>query len=259
MLWRCHADTVVTFLSNPFFHFKQFSITAQEAGLKVSTDACLLGACAEFNEPYHCLDIGTGTGVIALFLAQRYPKTNTTAVELEPMVCRQAELNIAASPFSERIQIIETDFLKFNSRLKFDLITCNPPYFKNSLQKKDSALNRAIHNSDLPVEGLLTQVAALLSESGCFWVIYPPHEARIIQAKAAVAGLYTHRVLEVYNKPGKHFRSILCFQKQVSEKTMHTDLLMHEADGTQTEAFRLLMSPFYLENTEKYKRQHRES
>lgn len=259
MLWRCHADSVGPFLSNSFFHFKQFSITAQETGLKVGTDACLLGAFAEHNEPEHCLDIGTGTGVVALFLAQKYRKAETIAIEMEPAVYRQALKNISESPFSERIHPLEGDFLNFQSKLRFDLMVCNPPYFSESLQKQNSPLNRAIHNLGLPVEGLLSQVARLLSESGRFWVIYPPYEAGIMQEKAKAEGLHIHRIVQIFNKPGKHFRTLLCFQKTFIANPEQKDLMMHEADGSRTEAFRLLMSPFYLENTEKYKRQHRES
>jgi len=246
-------------LSNTFFHFKQFSITAQESGLKVGTDACLLGAYAEHDEPEHCLDIGTGTGVVALFLAQKYPESKTIAIELEPTVYRQALKNISESPFSKRIQPVEGDFMNFQSELKFDLIVCNPPYFNKSLQKQNSPLNRAIHNLGMPMDGLLAQVSTLLNESGRFWIIYPPYEAGILLEKATAVGLHIHRIVQIFNKPGKHFRTLLCFQKAVIANPLLSDLQMHDADGSRTEAFRLLMLPFYLENTEKYKRQHRES
>ena len=123
-------------MGNSFFHFQQFSIFSQDKGLKVNSDACILGAIAEFDNPIHCLDIGTGTGVIALLLAQRYPNTQLTAIEIEKSVYEQATDNIQKSVFNNRIVTLNADALEYPFAHKFDLIVCNPPYFKNHLEIK---------------------------------------------------------------------------------------------------------------------------
>lgn len=115
------------------FRFKQFTIAHQSEGLKVNTDGCLMGALANYQLPKNCLDIGTGTGVIALMLAQKFPEALVTAIELNPLAFQQAQLNIEASKFNSQINLIEQDIKEFSSS-PFDLIVCNPPYFKNHLK-----------------------------------------------------------------------------------------------------------------------------
>lgn len=242
-------------MGNSYFHFKQFSILHQEKGLRVNSDACLLGALATHPEPGRCLDIGTGTGVLALFLAQKFTDTSITAIEIEPAVYGQANDNISASQFSKRIEIVCGDFLAFDSKLKYDLIVCNPPYFSNSLKKNDSEKNRAIHNTGLALERLLPKSTGLLNKNGLIWLIYPPYEAEKLKSLCSTEGIYIKQEILIYNLPGRHFRTVLCLQKEIISDTSTHILLMKNQDGSQTSEFYQLLSPFYLENTEIFKRE----
>ncbi len=241
-------------MGNSYFHFKQFSISHQEKGLRVNSDACLLGALATHPGPGHCIDIGTGTGVLALFMAQKFPDSGITAIENEAAIYEQAKANIEASPFSNRIELVHGDFLEFNSVLKYDLIVCNPPYFSNSLKKKDSEKNRAIHNTGLAIEKLLPKSSDLLNKNGLIWLIYPPFEAEKLKSLCKTEGIYIKHELLIYNLPGRHFRTVMCLQKEIVSETSTQNLLMKNTDGTQTAEFYQLLSPFYLENTEIFKR-----
>ena len=241
-------------MGNSFFHFQQFSIFSQDKGLKVNSDACILGAIAEFDNPIHCLDIGTGTGVIALLLAQRYPNTQLTAIEIEKSVYEQATDNIQKSVFNNRIVTLNADALEYPFAHKFDLIVCNPPYFKNHLEKADSEKNRAIHNKTLDSVQLIKRIKEILNPNGLFWVIYPPQEATEFKKMAENNHLFALKEILVYNKPEKHYRSILCFSLANNKPTEVEHFNLTQADGQKTEAFSLLMRGFYLENTEMFKR-----
>ena len=241
-------------MGNSFFHFQEFSIFSQDKGLKVNSDACLLGAIAENKNPKHCLDIGTGTGVIALFLAQRYPEASVTAIEIEKVVHEQARENIENSKFAERITSIHADALLYNYGQTYDLIVCNPPYFKNHLEKTDSEKNRAIHNKSLDPLTLIKRIHEILSPAGKFWIIYPPQEAEKFNALAEENNLNASKAIKIYNKPGKHYRSIFCYSKTEKNVLSEETLFLIGEDGLKTEEFSLLMRGFYLENTEMYKR-----
>lgn len=240
-------------VGNSFFHFKQFSILHQEKGLKVTTDACLLGAYAHHKKPKRCLDIGTGTSVIALFLAQKFKSTSIDAIEIDKHVHKQAVLNINSSPFNDRIECIHTDFLSYKSEFQYDLITCNPPYFSNSLQKKDSAKNNAIHNNHLELNSFLSNCEDNLHNDGKLWLIYPPYEADVCIDIADQCGLILQDKTVVYNKPNKHFRTILCFALNPPETLSSESLTMFDISGNKTKEFQLLLDPFYLEDTKMFK------
>lgn len=240
-------------MGNRFFHFKQFSILSQDKGLKVGTDACLLGAIAESVKPLRCLDIGTGTGVIALMLAQKYPLAQIEAVEIDPVAALQANENFSISSFADRIQCHHQDYLLSELKPGFDLICCNPPYFENHLKSTDPHRNLAIHNRTLPPEGLLAKAAEQLSPDGCFWIIYPPLEASLLLEKAGLSGWHLRQGIRVFNKPGKHFRTLLCLTLKKAKEPHWTELQLTAQDGIRSEAFSRLMQAFYLENTEQYR------
>jgi len=246
-------------VGNSFFHFQEFSIFSQDKGLKVNSDACLLGAIAENENPKHCLDIGTGTGVIALFLAQRYPEASVTAIEIEQTVFEQAKENIEKSKFSERIKTVHADALQYPYKQTYDLIVCNPPYFKNHLEKNDSEKNRAIHNKTLDSLSLIIRIHEILNTDGKFWLIYPPKESECFKRLADVNHLHVLKDIKIYNKPEKHYRRIICYSKTEKIVNLEEKLLLTGEDGEKTEDFRLLMHGFYLENTEKYKRSKSQS
>ena len=115
-------------MSNSVFKFKKFAVNQDQCGMKVGTDGVLLGAWARGGN--RVLDIGTGTGVIALMLAQRFPKAKITAIDIAEEACRQAKENVSASPFAHQVQVEHTSLQEFESAERFDCIVSNPPFFR---------------------------------------------------------------------------------------------------------------------------------
>ena len=126
------------------FTFKQFVVRQDRCAMKVGTDGMLLGAWAEMDKPDgRVLDIGTGTGLMALMMAQRYPEARVTAVDIDEMAVSQAVENVKASPFADRIEVLQADVNAFETEKKFDSIVCNPPFFNNVLICPDSQRTQA--------------------------------------------------------------------------------------------------------------------
>lgn len=241
-------------MSNSFFHFKQFSILHQEKGLKVTTDACLLGAIAQAHQSENLLDIGTGTGVVALFMAQKFKALKIDAIEIEPEVAKQARLNISNSPFREQITILEADFLSWQTETKYDTIVSNPPYYKNHLRKSDSEKNIAIHADLMNHQLMISKIASVLHDNGQFYCILPPYEMGQLIEMASREGLYANSKIEIFNTPDKHYRDIVCFSRIQSNEISRTQLLLKDQKGKNTGEFHRLMSDFYLEDTAKYRK-----
>ena len=121
-------------MSNPYFQFKQFTVWHDKCAMKVGTDGVLLGAWTSVQGAHSILDVGTGTGLVALMLAQRsLPNTNIVALEIDEAAARQAKENIVRSPWKKQIEVVQADFRKYQSPEKFDVIVSNPPYFVDSL------------------------------------------------------------------------------------------------------------------------------
>ena len=141
--------------------------------MKVNTDGCLLGSWAHHESPKRILDIGAGSGVIALMLAQRYEKAAITAVEIEQACANQCILNFENSPFQDRLTCINEDINLFENSSLFDLIVSNPPYFENATPAKGTARLRARHHNTLSLTDLFKNVNRLLNEKGDFCLILP--------------------------------------------------------------------------------------
>ena len=138
-------------MSNDYFQFRQFRIRQQRCAMKVGTDGTLLGAWAQMLMARgRILDIGTGTGLIALMMAQRFPDASVVGIDIDSEAVAQAQENVEESPFAQRITIRQADVLQFDDEGKFDAIVCNPPYFVNALTCPDqqrTTARKAIHMS----------------------------------------------------------------------------------------------------------------
>ena len=153
-------------MANSWFQFQQFRINQDRCAMKISTDAVMLGALADAISPREILDVGTGTGVIALMLAQRFPKANVQAVEIDSETASQALENFRSNTFSDRIQLWEGRFQDFEPQLNYDLIVSNPPYFPDHLKSSDVQRNMALHTDELSFDDLLGKVIQLLKDDG---------------------------------------------------------------------------------------------
>lgn len=195
---------------NNHFQFKQFTIHQENAAMKVGTDGVLLGAWADTNHIHSVLDIGTGTGLIALMMAQR-SEAIITAIEIEENAFKDASLNIQNSPWSVSLKIVHSSFqeyLKNNFHL-FDCVVCNPPYFTDSIKSKTESRILARHNDELPFEALVEGVSRILNKDGHFNVILPATAENEFRFLAANVRLFPSRITRVKPKPSKTASRVL--------------------------------------------------
>ncbi len=217
--------------------------------MKVCTDACLFGAYIA-NEILqlpvkNILDIGTGTGLLTLMLAQ---KTSATidAVEIDAAAFTQAKQNIEQSPWKEKVAIYNADILKFQPNKKYDCIISNPPFFEDDLKSDDEKKNFAKHDTSLTFTELLNAVDANLSADGFFAVLLPFHRSNYFEEEAAKINFnLTKKILIKQTPKHNHFRSILIFSRKKLEP-IQEEIIIKNEDGNYTPAFTRLLKDYYL-------------
>lgn len=190
------------------FRFKQFGVSQDRCAMKVGTDGVLIGAWCSCVGAINVLDVGCGTGLISLMVAQRNDKAVIDAVEIDVDAAEQSRGNFEKSDWHDRLNVFNTSLQEYVARStkKYDFIVSNPPYFIDSLKNSDAARLAARHTDKLPYEELINGVMKLLSTDGIFSAIFPYEEANIFVAKAAVCGLYCVKRMDVkgvINKPVK--------------------------------------------------------
>ena len=204
-------------MANSYFKFKQFTIHQDKCAMKVCTDACLFGALAatENLQIANCLDIGTGTGLLSLMVAQKNNAVKIDAIEIDKTAAEQATENIAASPWAGNILVFNEDILTFNSVKKYDCIISNPPFFEDDLQSPDEAKNNAKHNSSLSLIQLLQAVNKQLATDGFFAVLLPYHRVNCFIEEAQKIGLHLiKQILIKHTLKHQFFRGILFFNSK---------------------------------------------
>lgn len=231
-----------------YFRFKQFIVKQEGAAMKVGTDGVLLGAWVDVENTNSVLDIGTGSGVIALMIAQRC-NAIIEAVEIDKTSAEQAKSNFEASPWSERLTLKHVSFQNYshNNSNKFDLLVSNPPYFTNSLKSQTDERNLVRHTDELSNTDLLQGVVKLLSPKGRFCAVFPYVEGNIFIAQAANFGLYCNRKLHVQSKPNKPTLRILTEFSFEKKRLIEENLSIHTTQGEEyTENYKALTADFYL-------------
>lgn len=237
-------------MSNTYFSFKQFTIHQDRCAMKVCTDACLFGAwvadkIGTDTSTRNILDIGTGTGLLSLMLAQ---KTNAAieAAELDKEAALQAAENFSASPWKERLQVFETGIHDFNPAKQYDCIISNPPFFEDDLRSENAAKNAAKHDTTLTLDELIRQVKRLLKEDGTACILVPFHRTAYLEKLVTDNGFFIHEKLLVKQSVGHHyFRSQLIFSRQPKE--MVTDeIFIHDEQRQYSTRFTALLKNYYL-------------
>ncbi|MCL2329415.1 MAG: methyltransferase [Bacteroidetes bacterium] len=215
--------------------------------MKVGTDGVLLGAWAHIENANRILDVGTGTGLIALMLAQRQPTATIDAIEIEENACQQACENVANSKWHNRISIFHTSLQNFELFGKYDLIVSNPPFFSQSLQNPDSAKTTARHNDTLLPMELAQHAKRLLQENGRIAVIYPVHEAHVFLNAAQETGFFPRRITHVIPSIGKKAKRMLVELQLTPCDLIETELCIEkELRHTYTQEYIDLTRDFYL-------------
>ena len=234
-------------MSNPYFRFRQFTVYHDRCAMKVGTDGTLLGAWARGGE--RILDIGTGTGLVALMMAQRYPQAMVTGVDIDADACQQACENAAASPFSQRVDIVCGDVCRLSPAdyQSFDAIVSNPPYFQNSLKNPDGQRSLARHNDMLTYEQLFKAVSLLLSANGEFSLIIPSDCRQSVKEAAALYAFFPTRECGVKTIHKKQIRRyLLSFSRHSVEQIEKTIGIIEDAPNVRSEWYSQLTADFYL-------------
>jgi tRNA1Val (adenine37-N6)-methyltransferase len=234
-------------MANNYFSFKQFTIHQEKSVFKVGTDGVLLGAAAEVTGISKILDIGSGTGLIAIMSAQR---SNAEIVAIEPdhesyiQTCE----NVKLCRWSDRIKVEHTNLQEYSKEsIKFDLIVTNPPYFTNSIRNPDPLKSAARHNDSLSPEELLEGVSKLLNDVGRFQLIMPYVEGNIFIAEANKYGLYCNSILKIKPLPSSEVRRlILSFSREQQKVTEKFLTIEHGRRYDFTEDYINLTKDYYL-------------
>ena len=227
------------------FTFKQFTVRQEACAMKVGTDGVLIGAWASGG--HRILDIGTGTGLIALMMAQRFSQALITAIDIDHEACAQARDNASASPFGTRIEVLDTPLQAYTPPTLFDSIVSNPPYFQNSLRNPDARKAAARHSDSLPFGVLFSHVARLLSADGVFSAVVPTESVSDFIAEGSMHSLSVVRRCDIRTTPRKPLRRcLLSFARHCGTAMERSEQTLQTADGTRSEWYAGLTADFYI-------------
>ncbi|HNW57276.1 MAG TPA: methyltransferase [Bacteroidales bacterium] len=233
-------------MSNNYFSFKQFTIWQDKSAFKVGTDGVLLGAVTDVSGAKSILDIGSGTGLVAIMLAQRC-EAEITAIEPDHESYLQAYSNARNCKWSNRIMVCETNLQDYCPDVKFDLIVSNPPYFVDSMQNPDPRKSAARHNDSLNSDDLLKGISRLLSNDGKFQLIMPYVEGNIFIADAQKYGFYCNSILKIKPLPTAEIRRLILTFGRNRLKSMEKFLTIERGKRYDfTEDYINLTKDFYL-------------
>ena len=228
------------------FKFKYFSVQQSKEIHRVGTDAMVLGALvSEEIQPRSILDIGTGSGVLALMVAQRFSHSQVFGVEKNPIACDLAKLNFESCSFQNQPELIASSFQEYvqSTGNKFDLIISNPPFFKSSTPAKGDERNMARHQNSLTIEDLLNGVEQILSPEGSFWVILPQDQAQLLLGLNS--HLKLHKRIQIYGKPGNHVRDVLRLSFLEIEESVAEQLVIRDENGEYSAVYKTMTRDFH--------------
>ncbi len=230
------------------FRFKQFSVIQRVNTMKITTDSVILGAWASSENPQKILDIGTGTGVLALMMAQRFHAAEITAVEIVKEAANEAAENFKNSPWANRLKIVVADFKDFAnlSAEKFDLIISNPPFFENQLRSPDKQKTLVRHTDKLSYQDLFAFAKKIITSSGKFCLVMPANIFDKISKIAEKNNFFLTKIVKIYPKPSKNYnRLLLEFSPKQTDLQEHT-LTIRNEDNSYTAEYLRLTKEFYL-------------
>ncbi len=234
-------------MANSYFKFKEFIIYQEQAAMKVGVDSVTLGAISHYNNPKHILDIGTGTGILAFMMAQKYPGTPIDAIDIDKNAIKNIEenktRNILGSNITSHLISVQ-DFIK-NTSAQYDLIVCNPPYFSEDIKPGCPSRTIARHDAELNISELMKSVSLLLSQKGSLFCIYPTQSFEQFQEAVSEWKLHLNEITWIKDrkeKVGKRF--VACISLQPSVR-IEKELILKEGES-YTETFKELTRNFYL-------------
>jgi len=235
-------------MSSKPFQFKQFTIHQDKCAMKIGTDAVLLGAWTTLNNPLSILDIGSGTGVLSLMLAQRSQAELIDAIEIDDNAYEQSVENFENSDWSDRLFCYHASLQEFAEEINdtYNLIISNPPFYQNDFKSKSKQRDLARFEDAMPFKHLISSISKLLSEDGIFSVIIPYKEQQHFINLASKVNLWPNRVLNVKGTPLTNtVRSLIEFSYKKSELKME-ELIIETSRHQYTEDYINLTKDFYL-------------
>jgi tRNA1Val (adenine37-N6)-methyltransferase len=235
-------------MPNTYFRFKQFIVHQQHCAMKVCTDACILGATANANGAENLLDIGAGTGLLSLIMAQRYPALKIDAIEIDIPAAKQAAENFEKSPWHSHLNIIKGDIRQFSltSNKKYNHIICNPPFYDDHFKPKDKANTIARHNEQLTLKELAEIVYQLLSAHGKFSVLLPPNEMKQLEKDLLLKKIFYNEQLLISDREKLPVIRVVGEFSFNNTTTITTSLVIKKDKVHYTHEFKYLLKDFYL-------------
>ena len=228
------------------FVFKQFEVDQSNCAMKINTDGVLLAAMVASKNPKHILDVGTGTGVIALMLAQRFENAAVVAIEIDQAASATAERNFQRSIFHQRLTVSHVAVEEFKSAIKFDLIVSNPPFFVNDLKNQEEKKGLARHTDEVFFDELVAKVNVLLSDQGSFWLILPVKQTLLVIEKAARFGMKVAQSIHVHSDETRpEFRRIICLKRDV-QSAVEEHFYIYQSEKVYTSDYKQLLKDFFL-------------
>jgi tRNA1Val (adenine37-N6)-methyltransferase len=218
------------------FKFLAFDVRQSDTAMKIGTDAMIFGALIQSAGKKQALDIGTGTGVLSLMVAQQNSALQIQAIEIAREAVLEAQDNFQQSSFHQQLTIVHADFTTHTFQHSFDLIFSNPPYFEKSSKSGNEQRNLARHDDGLPLETLFQRVSELLAPGGSFWLILPAATMDAYLGFAQDRQLYLQREIAVFGKPGNLVRKICAFVKNAGQTTFE-NLIIRTETGQYTDAY----------------------
>lgn len=230
------------------FTFKQFFVAHDRCAMKVGTDGVLLGAWAPVSPAKYALDIGSGSGLIALMLAQRNTQLHIDAVELDADAASQAHENFNASPWSDRLQVFHQDIITFSEQphRQYDLIVSNPPYFEPAVACRDEQRDQARYTRTLNHQVLLDSAKRCLAPEGIFCLVLPYDVGEKVEDMALTSGWSLAYRVQVQDKLHTPYHRMLLGLAQKEMETEISSLTLKQQEGSYTHEFIALIQPFYL-------------
>jgi len=235
-------------MPNDYFQFKQFIIHQDRCAMKVSTEACILGAwfANQQNDFKKVLDIGSGTGVLMLMLAQKWD-ANVHGIEIDPEAAEQLNDNIQQSPWKKKCVVFTGDINNYTLPVVYDFIISNPPFYEKQLASPSNAVNLARHSSLLTLEELIKAIDVNLSNTGSFGIILPIDRAIYFEKLSIDKGFCLNQKLNISHSPAHSpFRSVMNFSRKAEKPYIIHQLVIRDGEGNYTDEFTGLLKDYYL-------------
>jgi tRNA1Val (adenine37-N6)-methyltransferase len=229
------------------FRFKSFEIEQSKSAMKVGTDGVLLGAWATpSSPPKHILDIGTGTGLIAIMMAQRFEGANIIGIDIDSEAVQEATLNMTNCQWYKRLSCFESSFQNANINHSFDLIVCNPPYFKNTTTSNDERRATARHTNSLSLNDIFEKMDTLLSPKGELIIVYPSENFQEIRSNLKSFGLYMNEICWVKGNEKSNVKRVLLKISKQKKTLIENQLTIEKERHQYTDEYVGLCKDFYL-------------